>query len=85
MSKTKKNTSPSEKQWIPAPINDSQTVNGAVLGAFVDAGERVEWIYTILPDGSRIVTGYDILPILSTPHSDALSFLKQTIIASQIG
>jgi hypothetical protein len=22
------------KQWIPAPANDSQTVNGAVLGAF---------------------------------------------------
>jgi hypothetical protein len=52
------------KRWIPAPGNDSQTVNGAVLGAFLDAGERVEWVYTILPDGRRIVTGYDILPIL---------------------
>jgi hypothetical protein len=54
------------KQWIPAPANDSQTVNGAVLGAFGNDGERVEWVYTILPDGSRIVTGYDILPILPT-------------------
>jgi hypothetical protein len=69
MSKTKKNTSPLEKRWTPAPGNDSQTVNGAVLGAFVDAGERVEWVYTVLPDGSRIVTGYDILPILSTPQN----------------
>jgi hypothetical protein len=70
MSKTKKNTSPSEKRWIPAPASDSQNVNGAVLGAFVDADERVEWTYTILPDGKRIVTGYDILPILP-PASDS--------------
>jgi hypothetical protein len=67
------------KQWIPAPANDSQTVNGAVLGAFVDAGQRVEWVYTILPDGSRIVTGYDILPILSIPHPDVLPFPNKTI------
>ena len=52
------------KQWIPAPASDSQTVNGAVLGVSLNDGERVEWIYTVLPDGRRIVTGYDILPIL---------------------
>jgi hypothetical protein len=52
------------KQWIPAPGSDSQAVNGAVLGVALNDGERVDWVYTILPDGRRIVTGYDILPIL---------------------
>jgi hypothetical protein len=50
--------------WIPAPGNNSQTFNGAVFGVSLDDGERVEWAYTIQPDGRRIVTGYDILPIL---------------------
>ena len=54
------------KQWIPAPASDSQTESGAELGAFVNDGERVEWVFTVLPDGRRIVTGYDILPILPT-------------------
>jgi hypothetical protein len=54
------------KQWRPAPASDSQTDNGAVLGVSLDDGERVEWVYTVLPDGRRIVTGYDILPILPT-------------------
>jgi hypothetical protein len=52
------------KQWIPAPVSDSLIVNGTVLGVSLDDDERVEWAYTILPDGRRIVTVYDILPIL---------------------
>jgi hypothetical protein len=50
------------KQWIPAPANDSQPVSGAVLGVSLNPGESVQWAYTILPDGKRIVTGYDIIP-----------------------
>jgi len=38
--------------------------HGAVLGVSLNDGERVEWIYTVLPDGRRIVTGYDILPMI---------------------
>ena len=57
--------------WIPAPGNNSQTVNGAVFGVSLDDGERVEWAYTILPDGRRIVTGYDILPILPRESDDS--------------
>jgi hypothetical protein len=56
------------KRWIPAPASDFQAESGAVLGAFVDVGERVEWVYTIQPNGRRIVTGYDILPILPSPQ-----------------
>ncbi|MDD5673830.1 MAG: hypothetical protein PHC61_06695 [Chitinivibrionales bacterium] len=52
------------KQWIPAPGSNSQSVKNAVLGVSIDVGERVEWVYTILPDGKRVVTGYDILSIL---------------------
>jgi hypothetical protein len=49
------------KHWIPAPSTDTQTHSGAVLGVSLNAGERVQWAYTILPDGRRMVTGYDII------------------------
>jgi hypothetical protein len=50
------------KQWVPAPTIDSQVVCGAVLGVSLNPGETVQWAYTILPDGRRIATGYDIIP-----------------------
>jgi hypothetical protein len=49
---------------IPASDTHEQSANGAVLGIFLDDNERVEWVYTILPDGRKIVTGYDIRPFL---------------------
>jgi len=52
------------KQWIPAPASDRAISSGAVFGVSLDPGEQVRWAYTILPDGRRFVTGYDILPIL---------------------
>jgi hypothetical protein len=51
------------KQWISAPGSDCPPT-GSVTGVSIDVNERVEWVYTILPDGQRIVTGYDIMPIL---------------------
>lgn len=59
------------KRWIPAPGSDYQTVNGSVLGVSLDVGERVEWAYSFLPDGRRIVTGYDIIPILPQESDDS--------------
>ena len=44
----------------PTISNDS----GCVLGVSLNLNERVEWVYTTMPDGRRVVTGYDILPIL---------------------
>ncbi len=58
------------KRWIPAPGNDDQTADGAILGVSLDVNERVEWVYTILPDGKKIVTGYEILPIPPLPSND---------------
>jgi hypothetical protein len=56
------------KHWIPAPSTDTQPHSGAVLGVSLNAGERVQWAYTILPDGRRVVTGYDIItPLLPRP------------------
>jgi hypothetical protein len=52
------------KKWVPAPGSSDQTACGAVLGVFLDIGEGVDWAYTILPDGRRVVTGYEIIPIL---------------------
>jgi hypothetical protein len=52
------------KRWIPAPDTHEQPANGAVLGISLDDSERVEWVYTILPDGRKIVTGYDIRSFL---------------------
>ncbi len=52
------------KKWIPAPGSNDQAGNGTILGVSLNIGERVEWVYTIMPDGKKVVTGYDILPIL---------------------
>jgi hypothetical protein len=49
------------KRWIRAPQSNIQPHSGAVLGVSLNPGEQVRWIYTILPDGSRVVTGYDII------------------------
>jgi hypothetical protein len=58
------------KRWISAPGSNDQIANGAILGVSLDDGERVEWVYTILPDGKKVVTGYDILPILPLKSED---------------
>ena len=59
------------KRWIPAPGTNDQLANGAVLGVSLDDNERVEWAYTILPDGRKIVTGYDIRPIIPLEPDDS--------------
>jgi hypothetical protein len=60
------------KRWVPAPGGDNQTASGAVLGVSVGSGERAEWVYTVMPDGRRIITGYDILPVLSPEEAEEL-------------
>jgi hypothetical protein len=49
------------KHWVPAPGNYTPLISGAILGVSIDPGETVQWAYTILPDGRRIATGYDIV------------------------
>jgi methenyltetrahydromethanopterin cyclohydrolase len=58
------------KQWLPVPGNNDLSIAGSVAGVSRDVNERVEWVYTILPDGRRIVTGYDIIPILPQESDD---------------
>ena len=48
-------------RYVQAPT--ISTDSGSVLGVSLNLNERVEWIYTTMPDGRRIVTGYDILPL----------------------
>jgi len=60
------------KRWVPAPECDKQTANSAILGIWLEPGERVEWSYTVMPDGKRVVTGYHILPILSPEDEEML-------------
>ena len=57
------------KRWVPAPVCDNQISTSTVIGVWLDPGERVEWIYTAMPDGKRVVAGYDILPALP-PEED---------------
>jgi len=68
------------KRWISAQGNNDQIANGSVLGVSLDIDERVEWVYTILPDGRKIVTGYDILSILPQEPVDSTKFLKMQIL-----
>ena len=65
----------SMKRWVPAPGGDNHTAGGAVLGVSLATGERVEWVYTVMPDGRRVVTGYNILPIV--PSADVKELLKK--------
>jgi hypothetical protein len=48
-------------RWIPAPQSDNQPHGNAVLGVSLNPGEQVQWAYTLLPDGRKVITGYDIV------------------------
>jgi hypothetical protein len=65
-----------KKKWIPAPDADNQMASGSVLGVSLAPGERVEWVYTVTSDGRRIVTGYEILPVLSLEETEDEELLK---------
>ena len=60
------------KRWVQSPGSNNQTASGVILGVSLDPSEHVEWIYTVMPDGMRIVTGYDILPVLSQAEVEEL-------------
>jgi len=59
-----------KRRWVPAPDDTDQAANNAVTGVFLDINERVEWVYSSMPDGKRVVTGYDILPVLSLEQKE---------------
>jgi hypothetical protein len=63
----------SVKQWVPAPATDAQRTPNALLGAYLNPGEQVQWAYTITPEGKRIVTGYDIIPPKASKRRKSLS------------
>jgi len=63
------------KKWVPAPQSYEQTTGNCMLGVYLGQNERVEWIYTFMPDGSRIVTGYNILPLLPKETVELLNEL----------
>jgi len=49
------------KRWISAPNNSGQIQPGQLTGVFLGKGENVRWSWTFGPDGSQIVTGYQII------------------------
>ena len=50
-----------QKRWVPAPGDNNNTANGRVFGVWLKENELVQWIWSYLPDGSRVVTGYEII------------------------
>lgn len=48
-----------EKIWVPVPPDCNMSA-GAILGAWLNPGEKVEWHYSYTLDG-RMVIGYTIL------------------------
>jgi hypothetical protein len=50
-----------KKRWTPAPGDNNNIANGQVFGVWLKENELVQWIWSYLPDGSRVVTGYEII------------------------
>lgn len=48
---------------LPSLILDSTTNNipSAVISVELNENEEVEWIWTIYPNGQKIVTGYNVI------------------------
>jgi hypothetical protein len=61
-----------KRRWVPAPNGTGQVDANAILGLALGSNEHVEWVYSIMPDGRRVVTGYDILPVLSPEQVEDL-------------
>ncbi len=50
-----------QKRWVPAPGNITNIANGQVFGVWLKENGFVQWIWSYQPDGSRVVTGYEII------------------------
>jgi hypothetical protein len=50
-----------KKRWTPAPGDNNNIATGQVFGVWLKENELVQWIWSYLPDGSRVVTGYEII------------------------
>lgn len=58
---TEKNDHPQPgKHTVYAPPSDDPSASAVVISVEVGANEEVEWIWTHRPDGTSIVTGYEI-------------------------
>jgi len=51
------------RRRVFAPSYDGGTVIGEVLEIWLNPDERVEWIWTTYPDGTKDIIGYNITKI----------------------
>jgi hypothetical protein len=51
----------SAKRWKSAPNNGSRLQSGQLTGVQLSTNEKVNWSWTFAPDGSQLVTGYEII------------------------
>jgi hypothetical protein len=49
-----------EKRTVYAPRPEDPNASAAVISVEFAPDEEVEWVWTYLPGGKRVVTGYDI-------------------------
>ncbi|OGJ93688.1 MAG: hypothetical protein A2487_02540 [Candidatus Raymondbacteria bacterium RifOxyC12_full_50_8] len=47
-------------RWVTAPNSGEGMLPGQLNGIFLQKGEKVRWSWTFGPDGSQVVTGYQI-------------------------
>jgi hypothetical protein len=50
-----------EKRIVQAPNQGAPDPSGAVISVELNPGEDVIWHWTHKPDGSSVVTGYEII------------------------
>lgn len=49
------------KRCVIAPNSEPLTSSGELISVWAQPDEKVEWIWTICPDGGRRVIGYRII------------------------
>ena len=50
-----------EKRIVQAPNSGTPDTSGAIISVVLNPDEDVIWHWTHTPDGSCVVTGYDII------------------------
>ncbi len=50
-------------RWVAAPYIGESLTTGSITGIYVPPNKTVHWKFTVHPDGTKSVTGYELQDI----------------------
>ncbi len=50
----------SHKRFVQPPVTELASQTAPVISVELEADEEVEWLWTHLPNGQSVVTGYEV-------------------------